>query len=183
MTLKDAKSVFAHLMQVARTRELRDTEKRTLTRARQTLRQHAKPVRNAPVIGQCQCADSSCPVHKGKSHCTNDAVALLRRVDMMDSTGTKMCLECADDALESGLFSVVRTRKNIWNVKRKKNQNYGRTGMQIYGRCLRIEAIKTNNHTYGGKATAAGQRYYHDFTTKNAKIYGLPNGDLLISTR
>ena len=56
-------------------------------------------------------------------------------------------------------------------------------GVPIYGRCLRIEAIKMRPHRYGGKPTAAGQKYYHDFTSKNAKIYGLPNGDLLISTR
>lgn len=55
--------------------------------------------------------------------------------------------------------------------------------VKIYGRCLRIEAIKTVSHTYGGKTTKAGQHYFHDFTDKNAVIYGLPDGSLLIKSK
>lgn len=60
-----------------------------------------------------------------------------------------------------------------------KRKNTG-GGVKIYGRCLRIEAVKMVNHTYGGKPTKAGQHYFHDFTTKNAIIYGMPDGSLRI---
>lgn len=56
-------------------------------------------------------------------------------------------------------------------------------GVPIYDQLLRIEAQKNFTHSYGGKKTRAGQKYFHDFSTKNAMIYGLPNGDLLITTR
>lgn len=59
-------------------------------------------------------------------------------------------------------------------------RNSPRGAVKIYGRCLRIEAVKTSAHTYGGETTRAGQKYFHDFTTKNAMIYGLPDGSLLI---
>lgn len=55
--------------------------------------------------------------------------------------------------------------------------------IKIYGRCLRIEAVKMRKHLYGGKPSVASQKYYHDFTTKNAIIYGLPDGSLLIKSK
>jgi hypothetical protein len=58
-----------------------------------------------------------------------------------------------------------------------------RNAVKIYGRCLRIEAVKMRSHTYGGKKAAATQRYFHDFTAKNAMIYGLPDGSLLIKAK
>jgi len=81
--------------------------------------------------------------------------------------------------------SFIEERGGRYYVLKPKKirSNQPRSGVKIYGRCLRIEAVKTVNHTYGGKPTGAGQHYFHDFTAKNAKIYGLPNGDLLISTR
>jgi len=53
----------------------------------------------------------------------------------------------------------------------------------IYGRVLRIEAEKTWEHEYGGKKSKPSQKYFHDFTTKNAMIYGLPDGSLLIKVK
>src|SRR5262245_55619910 len=76
-------------------------------------------------------------------------------------------------------YIETRSKYGFDNPKRKNPKG----AVKIYGRCLRIEAVKTVDHTYGGKETGSGQRYFHDFTSKNAKIYGLPNGDLLISTR
>lgn len=58
-----------------------------------------------------------------------------------------------------------------------------KNAVKIYGRCLRIEAVKAVPHSYGGKASAAGQKYFHDFATKNAMIYGLPDGSLLIKAK
>lgn len=56
-------------------------------------------------------------------------------------------------------------------------------GVPIYGRVLRIEAEKTWEHEYGGKDSKPSQKYYHDFTSKNAMIYGLPDGSLLIKAK
>lgn|SRR5574342_1434688 len=56
-------------------------------------------------------------------------------------------------------------------------------GVPIYGRVIRIEAEKTWPHEYGGQESKATQKYYHDFTSKNAMIYGLPDGSLLIKAK
>lgn len=56
--------------------------------------------------GKCECADPGCPAHKGKSTCTGAGHQILRRVDMDDRTGTRMCKACAADAYESGLFEA-----------------------------------------------------------------------------
>lgn len=59
----------------------------------------------------CECSDPGCPVHKGESNCSKKAKYCLIRIDMDDQTGTLMCGDCADDALESGLF---RTDIGAW---------------------------------------------------------------------
>lgn len=121
MTLATAKEIFANLMKKAREKELSPLAKRTLMRARQVIRQHAKPARNAN--------------------------------------------------------KVKRPRKNTGG------RSLRNSGVKIYGRCLRIEAVKLVPHTYGGKPTKGGQHYFHDFTTKNAIIYGLPDGSLKIVSK
>jgi len=65
----------------------------------------------------------------------------------------------------------------------RRNASVPKGAVKIYGRCLRIEAVKLRVHSYGGKETGPGQKYFHDFTTKNAMIYGLPDGSLLIKAR
>ncbi len=65
---------------------------------------HIKPRPKLP----CQCADHGCPVHRG-----TDCPAMLTmaegqrlfRVDMDDFGGTRFCGPCAEDAMESGLYS------------------------------------------------------------------------------
>lgn len=64
-----------------------------------------------------------------------------------------------------------------------KSHRLPNPGIKIYGRCLRIEAIKMVEHLYNGHKARATQRYFHDFTSKNAIIYGLPDGSLLIKSR
>ncbi len=64
---------------------------------------HAKIV-HAAGLGSCGCADPGCPVHKGSSACPFRGRTFLYRVDMEDHTGTPMCLQCATDAMDSGLF-------------------------------------------------------------------------------
>jgi len=52
----------------------------------------------------------------------------------------------------------------------------------IYGRILEIRAQKTQPHQCDAECKRAGHRYFHPFTS-NAQIYGLANGDLLITGR
>ncbi len=58
----------------------------------------------------CECADSGCPMHMGESRCpveiTPMTETVVYRIDMNDETGTSMCEGCADDALDSGLFTT-----------------------------------------------------------------------------
>jgi hypothetical protein len=64
---------------------------------------------DAPTLADgtpCGCADPGCPVHKGASSCASLAVCVVFRVDMEDRTGTPMCDGCANDALESGVFTA-----------------------------------------------------------------------------
>ncbi len=51
----------------------------------------------------CECSDPGCPC-MGK--CTLYGNTTLYRVDMIDKTGTPMCDRCADDALDSGVFTI-----------------------------------------------------------------------------
>ncbi len=51
---------------------------------------------------KCECADPGCPQCHG--HCKANATGLAFRVDMEDRTGTPMCSECGDDAMNSGVF-------------------------------------------------------------------------------
>lgn len=55
----------------------------------------------------CECADSGCPVHKGKRECTENPTCTVRRIDMDDGeTRFAMCNGCAADALDSGVFDL-----------------------------------------------------------------------------
>lgn len=55
----------------------------------------------------CECADRQCPAgHAERPECgasTRGGLTVFR-VDMEDRTGTRMCVQCADDAMASGLF-------------------------------------------------------------------------------
>jgi hypothetical protein len=53
---------------------------------------------------RCECVDTGCPANHS-NQCPNIATVTLWRVDMEDITGTRFCDECADDAMESGLFT------------------------------------------------------------------------------
>lgn len=52
----------------------------------------------------CDCSDPGCP-HCGGA-CVAAAVTVVFRIDMEDETGTPMCLKCAEDCLDSGLFRM-----------------------------------------------------------------------------
>jgi len=53
----------------------------------------------------CECGDPGCPVHKGSEKCSAKPTQRLYRIDMEDETGTDMCDGCAEDAMDSGVFS------------------------------------------------------------------------------
>lgn len=74
-----------------------------------------------------------------------------------------------------GSYYVIKKRTAKRNVPKK---NHG--PVKIYDQLLRIEAQKMHPHTYGGKPSRGGQKYFHDFHTKKVKVYGLPDGSLLI---
>ena len=57
--------------------------------------------------GTCGCADPGCPAHAGKGTCRHDANTTVYRCDMDDKTGTRMCADCAADALNSGVFYAL----------------------------------------------------------------------------
>lgn len=60
------------------------------------------------ITNTCNCADPECPVHPTHSVCMNRWKRVLHRVDM-DNARIELCSSCADDALESGVFSESKT--------------------------------------------------------------------------
>lgn len=60
---------------------------------------------------KCECYDSGCaaPNHRTQ-RCQSAAITVLYRIDMDDVTGTRFCDGCAEDAMESGLFTDERPR-------------------------------------------------------------------------
>jgi hypothetical protein len=79
---------------------------------------------------------------------------------------------------KGGRYYILKPKK-IRSTKISSNPS----SVPIYGRVLRIEAEKTWSHEYGGKPSKGSQKYFHDFSTKNAVIYGLPDGSLLIKAK
>jgi hypothetical protein len=62
----------------------------------------SKEVRDYNATDICECSDPGCWCN---GHCARAALILLYRVDMNDESGVYFCEQCADDALDSGLFS------------------------------------------------------------------------------
>ena len=167
----EAKTVFAYLMKVSRKRKLTEYEIGKLTEARQTLRKLAKPAMNPKSIG---------PDKYWFDKGFNDAVLKIRKRNRNKAylRGYRAGFEYIHPEVAGKSVS-----EDYLVDPRMKKPNRTGTGIKIYGRCLRIEAVKMVEHLYNGRKARATQRYFHDFTSKNAIIYGLPDGSLLIKSR
>lgn len=82
------------------------------------------------------------------------------------STARQVLRSHAKPAMNSGRKTNVRVQRNPKRVL-------------IYGNVQRIYAQKTQPHICDADCKKHDHRYFHDFTSK-PKMYGLPNGDLLI---
>ena len=56
----------------------------------------------------CECVDPACAAHPGISTCHALGLIILRSVDLPDATGTLLCAQCRDVALDSGRFEAGR---------------------------------------------------------------------------
>ena len=65
------------------------------------------------------------------------------------------------------------------NRKPAMNARKNPRGVLIYGQVDTIYAKKTQKHVCDAECKAHGHRYYHKFSSK-PKMYGLPDGTLLI---
>jgi hypothetical protein len=72
-------------------------------------------------------------------------------------------------------------RKPAMNAPKRKGQRNPKQGVLIYGNVQRIYATKTQSHICDADCKAHGHRYYHEFTSK-PKMYGLPDGSILIKS-
>lgn len=57
------------------------------------------------VDGGCEDSDPNCPYCAGR--CSRDSAVVLLRVDLADASGTAFCGLCSEDALSTGLFTIV----------------------------------------------------------------------------
>lgn len=57
-------------------------------------------------LGICQCTDHQCPAHESVAFCINEAEVVMVRCDSEDETGIPMCEHCAEDAIESEIFTI-----------------------------------------------------------------------------
>lgn len=177
----EAKTVFAYLMKVSRKRKLTEYEIQKLTEARQTLRRQARPAMNRKK-DYTQYGGKHYMQHRKESITTGTPV--LHRKDK-DFGRVQRVLASGDLIVkwDDGETSQVTQSAVKTILETPKSHRLPNHGIKIYGRCLRIEAIKMVEHLYNGRKARATQRYFHDFTSKNAIIYGLPDGSLLIKSR
>ena len=56
---------------------------------------------------ECECADKKCPVHHSdRNQCGQPGIEVLHRIDCDDMCGVVFCEPCAQDAMDSGVFSI-----------------------------------------------------------------------------
>lgn len=191
MTVKRARVVFAVLMHAAREgKHLTQYDKQQLSIARQVLRQIRKPVSNPDDTRVLVYEDSGLPVKIGDivTDFRGDKWPLVGIEPPKHSGSTgRVHLRASDGFITTFYPSVIGAkwidRKSIFKViKGGKGNSNPNKGVLIYGKVNRIIATKLQKHICDAECKRHGHRYFHDFTSK-AKMYGLPNGDLLITTR
>jgi hypothetical protein len=171
MTPQKARVIFATHMQAARTRKLSTYEKDQLSKARQVLRTSRKPAMNKP-HSRGFAMDKTDKYWYDKGF--NDALLGINKRNQKAQylRGYKDGVHYAESRERAG-FGDPRPSKRVSNPKKP---------VLIYGQVERIYATKTQNHSCDSECKRNGHRYFHDFSSK-PKMYGLPDGSLLIKSR
>lgn len=157
MTTAQAKQIFATHMAAARKRKLAPMELKQLSEARQTLRRAARPAMNP-----------------------SDDLFQLGLQDVLTKHGYRRKyadVKSYNDGWKQGL-AQSKDVKVPRRTSKGMRTNPGKPVM-IYGKVLRIEAQKTQNHICDAECKKFNHRYFHDFTS-SPKMYGLPDGSILI---
>lgn len=183
MTVQQAKHTFASLMQTARKRKLSAKELTELSIARQKMRMVRRPAMNVPTrpIGKGKKTKRN-----GKYHYEKESITFGQAKQIAKSHGYRL-VDTGDDYKITGKYfptgyfaesldDIIGTLKVELERHAKSNPD---KPVLIYGNVRRIEAIKSQDHICDEECKACGHRYFHDFTTK-PKMYGLPDGSLLI---
>lgn len=182
MTLPQARQVFAMHMQAARTRKLTARETQQLSKARQILRQHAKPAMNKAQTISAEHADVF--IHNK----IKDADTYWHQKGFDDA-----CLGIRPRNKKKAYVRGYRAGKHYCDTREKYGHPTQRHGMRIeenprrqkrvliYGEVSTIYAKKTQNHICDVECKKHGHRYFHDFSSK-PKMYGLPDGSILIKS-
>lgn len=180
MTVQRARVVFAVLMHAAREgKYLTQYDKQQLSIARQTLRQIRKPISNSKAVVRRPFYIRRDSVTRRWMLLKNEEVLLtartkpelLRKIELGVPYG-KVQYEVQYDPTKETASTRLDRFKAIHGDKNPK-------AVLIYGRVNRIIATKTQNHICDAECKRHGHRYYHDFSSK-PKMYGLPDGSLLI---
>lgn len=169
MTVAKARVIFATHMQAARKRKLTAYETNQLSTARQVLRTVRKPVANAP--------RKALTLRQAQAEVRAMGLRLISNPEYNEFV-VRIPGKPEADYFTDDLKDAVDTARAIAARRTQKNPKR----VLIYGNVQTIYAQKTQSHICDDECKKHGHRYFHDFHSK-PKMYGLPNGDLLITTR
>jgi hypothetical protein len=180
MNISDAKQTFALLMQKARTRKLTSAELSQLSEARQKIRVVRRPMTNKPIGKGKKAKENS-------EHNSEDKLTLGKAKAIAKSYGYRVVNTGYDYKITGPYFPTGNFSDSLddliatmhWEINRHAAQKNPKKHVLIYGNVRRIEAVKSQDHICDAECKAVGHRYFHNFTSK-PKMYGLPDGSLLI---